>query len=86
MPDLLRSTPSQLLAHLRNLDLDQRGKLIVQDIVPQIEERLKIPPAHVMISATHTHSASSALGQDRFKHVLISVKRLCGAAQISNRR
>ncbi len=41
LPALLRSTPSQLLAHLRNLDLDTRGKLIVQDIVPQIEERLK---------------------------------------------
>jgi len=41
LPALLRSTPSQLLAHLRNLDLDPRGKLIVQDIVPQIEERLK---------------------------------------------
>jgi excinuclease ABC subunit A len=41
LPALLRSTPSQLLAHLRNLELDQRGKLIVQDIVPQIEERLK---------------------------------------------
>jgi excinuclease ABC subunit A len=41
LPELLRSTPSQLLAHLRQLDLDARGKLIVQDIVPQIEERLK---------------------------------------------
>jgi excinuclease ABC subunit A len=41
LPELLRSTPSQLLAHLRNLDLDARGKLIIQDIVPQIEERLK---------------------------------------------
>ena len=41
LPQLLTSTPSQLLAHLRNLNLDTRGKLIVQDIVPQIEERLK---------------------------------------------
>ena len=41
LPGLLHSTPSQLLAHLRNLDLDTRGQLIVQDIVPQIEERLK---------------------------------------------
>ncbi len=41
LPALQRSTPSQLLAHLRQLDLDPRGKLIVQDIVPQIEERLK---------------------------------------------
>jgi excinuclease ABC subunit A len=29
------------LAHLRSLELDARGKLITQDIVPQIEERLK---------------------------------------------
>jgi excinuclease ABC subunit A len=41
LPHLLRSTPSQLLVHLHNLELDPRGKLIVQDIVPQIEERLK---------------------------------------------
>jgi excinuclease ABC subunit A len=41
LPALLASTPAQLLAHLRNLDLDARGRLITQDIVPQIEERLK---------------------------------------------
>ncbi|MBL9201404.1 MAG: excinuclease ABC subunit UvrA [Opitutaceae bacterium] len=41
LPALLGSTPSQLLAHLARLDLDARGKLIVQDIVPQIAERLK---------------------------------------------
>ena len=41
LPQLLTSTPSQLLAHLRNLNLDTRGKLITQDIVPQIEERLR---------------------------------------------
>jgi excinuclease ABC subunit A len=41
LPALLRDTPSRLLAHLRALELDQRGRLITQDIVPQIEERLK---------------------------------------------
>lgn len=41
LPVLLRSTPSQLLAHLRELSLDERGQLITQDIVPQIEERLR---------------------------------------------
>ncbi len=41
LPQLLASTPAQLLAHLRQLDLDERGRLITQDIVPQIEERLK---------------------------------------------
>jgi len=41
LPALLRDAPSQLLAHLRELELDARGRLITQDIVPQIEERLK---------------------------------------------
>jgi excinuclease ABC subunit A len=41
LPALLSATPSRLLATLRHLDLDARGKLITQDIVPQIEERLK---------------------------------------------
>src|SRR4029453_10986168 len=33
-----------------------------------IHERSNVPPSHVLISATHTHSASSAMGQDRFQH------------------
>ncbi|MBS0631111.1 MAG: excinuclease ABC subunit UvrA [Verrucomicrobia bacterium] len=41
LPGLLASVPSQLLTRLRALELDARGKLITQDIVPQIEERLK---------------------------------------------
>ena len=41
LPALLAATPAQLIAHLRALDLDARGKLITQDIVPQIAERLK---------------------------------------------
>jgi len=41
LPALLTSTPSLLIAQLRSLELDARGKLITQDIVPQIEERLK---------------------------------------------
>ncbi len=41
LPALLTSTPSLLMTRLRNLELDARGKLITQDIVPQIEERLK---------------------------------------------
>jgi excinuclease ABC subunit A len=41
LPALLTSTPSKLLSHLRQLELSPRGKLITQDIVPQIEERLK---------------------------------------------
>ncbi len=41
LPALLRATPADLLRHLRQVTLDARGRLIVQDIVPQIEERLK---------------------------------------------
>ena len=41
LPSLLALTPAQLLAQLRALELDERGKRITQDIVPQIEERLK---------------------------------------------
>ena len=41
LPALLRATPAELIAHLRALELDARGKLITQDIVPQIAERLK---------------------------------------------
>jgi len=33
-----------------------------------IEESTGIPASHVMISATHTHSAASALGTDRYKY------------------
>ena len=41
LPKLLRNTPSELLENLKNLQLDERGTLITQDIVPQIEERLR---------------------------------------------
>ena len=41
LPELLACTPAQLIAHLGALQLDERGRLITQDIVPQIQERLK---------------------------------------------
>jgi len=41
LPALLRLTSSELLATLRALDLDSRGRLITRDILPQIEERLR---------------------------------------------
>jgi excinuclease ABC subunit A len=41
LPELGRLTPGELLAGLRNLELDARGRLITQDLVPQIEERLR---------------------------------------------
>ncbi len=41
LPELLASTPAQLIARLGALKLDERGALITQDIVPQIRERLR---------------------------------------------
>jgi len=41
LPELTQLTPDDLLATLRQLQLEARGKLITQDIVPQIEERLR---------------------------------------------
>jgi excinuclease ABC subunit A len=41
LPALLALTPEELLATLRNLQLDPRTRLITQDIVPQIAERLR---------------------------------------------
>ncbi len=41
LPALLRLAPAELLARLRQLALDARGRAITRDIVPQIEERLK---------------------------------------------
>ncbi len=42
--------------------------LVSQEARRQIEETLQIPPANVLIAATHTHSASSALGTDRLRY------------------
>src|SRR5688572_19448201 len=42
-------------------------RLVSDEARKLIEQRLNIPPSHVLISATHTHSASSAMGQDRFQ-------------------
>lgn len=41
LPTLLGGTASELLTHLRHLKMDTRGELILRDILPQIEERLK---------------------------------------------
>jgi excinuclease ABC subunit A len=46
LPALLALTAESLMARLRQLNLDARGRLITQDIIPQIEERLKFL-AHV---------------------------------------
>ncbi|TAG27320.1 MAG: excinuclease ABC subunit UvrA [Verrucomicrobia bacterium] len=41
LPQLLTSTPASLLHSLEHLALDERGRAIVQDILPQIRERLR---------------------------------------------
>ena len=67
--------------HARCLVLDDgqtRLALVVCDLLgfhravsdearTQIENRLGIPAGNILISATHTHSAVSALGSDRYK-------------------
>ncbi|MCA9038348.1 MAG: neutral/alkaline non-lysosomal ceramidase N-terminal domain-containing protein, partial [Planctomycetaceae bacterium] len=67
--------------HARCLVLDDGNKklaLVVCDLLgfhrgvsdaarQLIEQRLGIPASNVLISATHTHSAMSALGRDRFQ-------------------
>lgn len=42
--------------------------LLSQEARRLIEESCGIPPTNVLISATHTHSASSALGTDRLRY------------------
>ncbi len=49
-------------------DLLGMHRLVSEEARRLIEKQTGIPPARVLISATHTHSAASALGQDRFKH------------------
>ncbi|MDA0348322.1 MAG: excinuclease ABC subunit UvrA [Verrucomicrobia bacterium] len=41
LPGLLNLPPAGLLNRLHNLKLDRKGKAVVTDILPQIEERLK---------------------------------------------
>src|SRR4029453_2358731 len=43
-------------------------RLVSEEARRLIEKQTGIPPSQVLISATHTHSASSALGKDRFPH------------------
>ncbi len=48
-------------------DLLGLHRLVSDEARKQIQEATGIPPERVLISGTHTHSATSALGQDRFK-------------------
>ncbi len=41
LPELLAETPAALVARLRRLKLDRRGRLIAADLVAQVEERLR---------------------------------------------
>ncbi len=41
LPDLLQLTAAPLLARLKHLALETRGRLVTRDLVPQIESRLK---------------------------------------------
>jgi excinuclease ABC subunit A len=41
LPALLALSPSDIVGRLEALELDERGRLVTQDIVPQIRERLR---------------------------------------------
>ena len=41
LPQLLQLTPSKILKNLQQLELNRRNRLIVQDLIPEIGERLK---------------------------------------------
>lgn len=43
-------------------------KLVSDEARRLIQESVNIPPSHVLIAGTHTHSASSALGTDRLRY------------------
>ena len=45
-------------------DLLGIDRIVSQQARQQIHQRYEIPPEHVLICATHTHSATSALGED----------------------
>src|SRR5687768_2300032 len=48
-------------------DLVGIHRLVCEEARKLIQQSAGIPPQNVMISATHTHSACSALGKDRFQ-------------------
>ncbi len=41
LPALLAFPPAEIVGHLEALELDERGRLVTRDIVPQIRERLR---------------------------------------------
>ncbi|MGF1482862.1 MAG: excinuclease ABC subunit UvrA [Opitutales bacterium] len=45
LPELLASTPKELVKRLRALKLDARGKRILQELLPEVEERLRFMDA-----------------------------------------
>ncbi|MGF1449787.1 MAG: excinuclease ABC subunit UvrA [Opitutales bacterium] len=45
LPELLNCTPAELIKRLRSLKLDARGKRILREILPEVEERLRFMDA-----------------------------------------
>ncbi len=62
LPALLRGTPQEVIARLRALELDPRSRLITQDIVPQIEERLKFLAASASATSRSTAPTETLSG------------------------
>ncbi|MCC5835698.1 MAG: excinuclease ABC subunit UvrA [Opitutales bacterium] len=41
LPDLLRSTPEELIATLSQIETDERGRAILDELIPEIDSRLR---------------------------------------------
>src|SRR6478609_8985511 len=73
LPALSRLTPDELLAALRDLQLDERSKLITQDIVPQIGERLRFL-AHVGLDYLALDRATDTLSGGEAQRIRLAAQ------------
>jgi excinuclease ABC subunit A len=73
LPELCRLTPDELLATLDNLQLDERTRLITQDIVPQISERLRFL-AHVGLDYLSLDRATETLSGGEAQRIRLAAQ------------
>ena len=73
LPALSRLTPEELLATLASLELDARSKLITQDIVPQIGERLRFL-AHVGLDYLSLDRATETLSGGEAQRIRLAAQ------------
>jgi excinuclease ABC subunit A len=73
LPALTRLTPGRLLETLRELKLDERTRLITQDIVPQIAERLRFL-AHVGLDYLSLDRATETLSGGEAQRIRLAAQ------------